>query len=112
MTLNNIPGRMLDGKQGFQMTIDRETIEKIARLARLTLNGTEIAMYQQQLSRVVEAFTELAKVKTDAVEPMVTPLTESGPLRSDRVEEFSRMDEVVAGAPAVVGRLFKVPPVV
>jgi aspartyl-tRNA(Asn)/glutamyl-tRNA(Gln) amidotransferase subunit C len=112
MTPQKNPVKMLEGKQELHMTIDRDTIEKIARLARLSLQGPEIEMYQQQLSRVVDAFTALAKVNTEAVEPMVTPLNERGQLRSDQVEAFSRMDEVVAGAPAVVGRLFKVPPVV
>ncbi|MCB0364176.1 MAG: Asp-tRNA(Asn)/Glu-tRNA(Gln) amidotransferase subunit GatC [Bdellovibrionaceae bacterium] len=94
------------------MAIDRETITKIARLARLRLTEEEASAYEGQLSRVLEAFERISSVSTEGVLPMVTPIEIESELREDKIIVFEKNQEALSQAPELVGRLFKVPPVV
>ena len=93
-------------------TMDRETVEKVAHLARLKLTDSEIQKISEQISAVLENFKELQAVDTDGVEPLVTPTEMSMTLRDDVVKREVVLDEIMANAPQRAGNLFKVPPVV
>lgn len=87
-------------------------VKKVATLARLTLTEEEEARYQKQLSAVFKYFEEIAQIKTDGVEPMVTPSDIEQHWREDKVKDVLSPEEALANAPEKSGNLFKVPPVV
>ena len=92
--------------------IDQKTIEHISKLARLSITQGEAEQYREQLSKVLEYFQQIAKIKTEGIEPMVTPTDIEIFLRADKVEVDLKTEEIMAGAPDKAGHLFKVPPVV
>ena len=91
--------------------LTRETVEKVAHLARLKLTDAEVLAVAEQLSAVLENFEQIAKVDTKNVIPLVTPTDMTQHLRAD-ISEAVDSEKMLSNAPDKSGRLFKVPPVV
>ncbi len=92
--------------------IDQKTIAHIAKLARLHVTDEEAKNYGEQLSKVLGHFEQISQVKTDGVEPLVTPSDMKAFWREDVAQQELSAEEIVANAPSKVGHLFSVPPVV
>lgn len=90
--------------------ISKETVEKIADLARLNLTKDEVAEYSKTLSAILEHFDELSEIDTKNIEPLTTSTAIQSRMREDVVKP-SGID-VLLNAPEKSGSLFKVPPVV
>ena len=91
--------------------ISDETIKKIALLARLELKPEEVTLYSKQLGAILEYVSQLSKVNTDGVEPMVTATEMPQTFTNDVVVKFEETELLVKGAPDKSGNLFRVPPV-
>ena len=93
------------------MKLSPEQVEHIAELARLALTDEELALYQEQLSHILDYFERLQELNTDAIEPMASVL----PLRSVMRDDVSRppfpRDDILANAPATEDGCFLVPAV-
>ena len=56
------------------MSLDQEQVRKIAALAKLKIDDTQITAYQENLSNILELVDQLSAVDTASVEPMAHPL--------------------------------------
>lgn len=92
--------------------IDPKTVENIAKLARLYVTEGEAKQYSEHLSNVLKYFEQISKVKTDGIEPLVTPSEIEDFWREDKAKKELTAEEIVANAPQKTGNLFTVPPVV
>ncbi|MCX7977657.1 MAG: Asp-tRNA(Asn)/Glu-tRNA(Gln) amidotransferase subunit GatC [Bdellovibrionaceae bacterium] len=92
--------------------IDLKTVEHIARLARLEISDHEAQQFSEQLSKALNYFEQISVVKTEGVEPLVTPTEIEPYMREDIVIAETTAEEIVANAPDRQGNLFRVPPVV
>src|SRR4030042_1198806 len=82
-------------------------IEHIAALAQIKLTKPEIAKFQKQLSQILAYVGQLAKVKTENVDPtsQVTGLKNS--FREDKEREFLTQKEILYGSREIKDKLFK-----
>jgi aspartyl-tRNA(Asn)/glutamyl-tRNA(Gln) amidotransferase subunit C len=94
------------------MSLDRSDVEKIAHLARLALNETQVDAYAKDLSNILNLVEQLESSDTDQVEPMAHPLHMLQRLRQDRVTEENRRQDNQAIAPSVEAGLYLVPKVI
>ena len=95
------------------MSLTRQDVEKIARLARLSITETEMPVYVDSLSSIVSFVDELARAQTGDVEPMAHPLEgQQQRLRSDVVTEADHHEKYQANAPKVQAGLYVVPRVI
>lgn len=92
--------------------IDLKTIQHIAKLARLNISQEEAQEYSAQLAKALEHFKQIEDIKTEGVEPLVTPAEIELFLRDDKKQIELSTDEILQNAPDRAGNLFKVPPVV
>lgn len=92
--------------------LNKETVLKVAKLARLAISEQEAQDYQIQLTKVLENFQKITEVSTDGIEPLITPTPVELYLRPDVVSQTVTVDEIIKCAPDAKGNLFKVPPVV
>lgn len=92
--------------------IDKKALEHIATLARLKLTDQEAMGLSEQLSKVLSHFEQISQIKTDGVEPMVTPSEIQAFWREDEPKKEFTAEEMTQNAPDRLGHLFKVPPVV
>ncbi|MCC6276993.1 MAG: Asp-tRNA(Asn)/Glu-tRNA(Gln) amidotransferase subunit GatC [Oligoflexia bacterium] len=93
------------------MAVSEETIRKIAHLARLELTEKEVQTYSKQLTGILDYVSQLSKVDTTGVEPLVTATDMAVNFREDKVEPSLSPDDLLSNAPDRSGNLFKVPPV-
>jgi len=95
------------------MSLSRQDIEKIAQLARLALDESEIATYVENLSRIFALVGELERADTRQVEPMAHPLPgQRQRLRADAVTSTDQHELYQRNAPQVQAGLYLVPRVI
>lgn len=92
--------------------MDKKEVEKIGRLSRLKLTSDEVDFYTNHLSMILGHFEELSTIKTDGIEPLVTPTTSAPHIAKDEVNRKITTEEIIKNAPEKSGSLFRVPPVV
>jgi len=54
------------------MSIDKNTVKKVARLARIRISDDEVDVLSGELSKILAMIEQLNEVKTDGVEPMTS----------------------------------------
>lgn len=86
-----------------------ETVEHVAKLARLALTEDEKKLYLEQLSKIIDYFDELKAVNTEGVEPMAHALNIVNVLREDVVKTPPGRDLLLKNAPDQENGYFKVP---
>ena len=94
------------------MSVDADTVRRIAHLARIKVPEEEIAHLQGELNAILSFVEQLSEVNVEGVEPMtsVTPMVMKK--REDRVTDGGYPDKIVANAPATEDNFFLVPKVV
>ena len=94
------------------MTISRQDVEHVARLARLALGEEELAIYGEQLGRILEHAARVTSLDTEGIEPTFHPLPLSNVFRPDVPGSPApglSQEEALANAPAVESGHFRVP---
>lgn len=94
------------------MSLDKDQVQQIAVLARLSLRDDEVAEVTDKLSRIVDFVDQLSQADTDGVVPMAHPLDVAQRLRPDAVTEANERDRIQENAPSVGGGLYLVPRVI
>jgi aspartyl-tRNA(Asn)/glutamyl-tRNA(Gln) amidotransferase subunit C len=95
------------------MTLERKHIESIAHLARLELKESEVPVYQDSLTRILDFVGDLNRADTSGVAPMAHPLPGlSQRLRADEPTETDRHELYQGNAPQVEASLYLVPKVI
>ena len=92
------------------MAISDEDVLHVARLARLTLSGDEVARTAEQLSAILGHVDALRELDLTGVPPTAHALQMENVTRPDEPRPSWPRDEVLAGAPAVQDGMFRVPP--
>lgn len=91
------------------MSLPRETVLKVAGLARLALTDAEIAALCQQLGGILDYVAMLEELDTSNVEPMVHAIELTNVLREDTLVPSLPRAEGLKNAPKQDGRYFLVP---
>ena len=98
------------------MSIDRDTVLKVANLARIRLADERVEPMTKELSSILDWIEQLQEVDVDGVEAMASTVEVSLPMREDVLAEDQtgggRPEEVVANAPKTEDHFFVVPKVV
>jgi len=94
------------------MSLDQETVRKVASLARIRLSDAEIEKLGPQLSNIIKFVEQLAEVDTDNVEPLANVADINLELREDVTTDGDCVDKVLANAPETTQGYFVVPKVV
>ncbi len=94
------------------MSLDRSDVQRIAHLARLSLDERQVDAYLEDLNAILQLVERLQAVDTDGVGPMAHPQDLAQRLRADEVTETNQRDKFQALAPAVENGLYLVPKVI
>ena len=90
------------------MSLTRAEVQYIAELAKLQLTEAEEALYQEQLSDILDYIQRLNTLDTRAIPPTATVLPLRSVMRDDVPRPSLPVDEVLANAPARAGNSFEV----
>ncbi|MBV6632323.1 MAG: Asp-tRNA(Asn)/Glu-tRNA(Gln) amidotransferase subunit GatC [Alphaproteobacteria bacterium] len=94
------------------MSIDQNTVARIARLARIDVPEEKLAPMADELGNILKFVEQLAEVDTDGVEPMTSVVAMEAPQREDVVNDGDAREAVLANAPEAVEGFYVVPKVV
>ncbi|WP_029032049.1 Asp-tRNA(Asn)/Glu-tRNA(Gln) amidotransferase subunit GatC [Salinarimonas rosea] len=94
------------------MSVDTDTVRRIARLARIRVTDEDVPHLQGELNAILAFVEQLSEVDVEGVEPMtsVTPMRIK--TREDGVADGDKADDIVANAPVTEDHFFVVPKVV
>ncbi len=81
------------------MKINAETVQRLAELARLRLEGDEVERMQRDLESILNYVDKLAELDTTDVPPTTHVLDMRTPMREDSVEGVLTVEEAVRNAP-------------
>ena len=94
------------------MSLTRQDIQHIARLARLRISEVEAEAAQAQLNNIFGLIEQMQAVDTKNVEPMSHALDVVQRLREDRATESDQREKFQSIAPATENGLYLVPKVI
>jgi len=94
------------------MSVDKDTVRQIARLARIRVPEDQLEPLAGELSNILGWIEQLNELDTEGVEPMTSVVAMQAPMREDDVNDGGIPDQIVANAPAPVDHYFAVPKVV
>jgi aspartyl-tRNA(Asn)/glutamyl-tRNA(Gln) amidotransferase subunit C len=77
------------------MAVDKETVERVAKLARIDLTEEEVEGFQRDLEEVISAFGTLQRISTEGVKPTFQPIEVRDVLREDRIEPSITRDRLL-----------------
>jgi aspartyl-tRNA(Asn)/glutamyl-tRNA(Gln) amidotransferase subunit C len=92
--------------------MDRQTVDKVARLARLDLTAEQRDQFAAQLSAILEHFESLRALDTSGVEPSVYAIDLAGRPRPDEPGTTAGHDALLGNAPAHREAFYVVPRVI
>lgn len=94
------------------MSIDKNTVTKIARLARIKVTEDEKDVLSRELSSILKMIEELSKVNTDGIEPLTSVVQMQLFEREDAVTDGAMQEKILTNAPEHTAGFFVVPKVV
>ena len=94
------------------MSLDKATVAKIARLARIRVDEAEQESLAGELTQILTWIEQLEEVDCSGVEPMTRVGDMTLKKRKDEVTDGNCRDDVLANAPESRDGFFTVPKVV
>ena len=94
------------------MSIDKETVQKIAYLARIRVDEAQLEPLAGEISGIINWIEQLSELDTDGVEPMASVAEMTLPMRKDAVTDGNCQEAVLKNAPDREDGFFAVPKVV
>ncbi|MEH6826553.1 Asp-tRNA(Asn)/Glu-tRNA(Gln) amidotransferase subunit GatC [Parasphingorhabdus sp.] len=94
------------------MSIDKETVKKIASLSRIAITEAEADAFVPELNQILGWVEQLGEVDCSKVEPMTAVIPNKLRLREDVVTDGEIRDKILANAPMAEHGFFAVPKVI
>ncbi len=94
------------------MSVDADTVRRIAHLARIAVTDAEVPHLQGELNAMLSFVEQLSEVDVTGVEPMTSVTPMEMKKRADVVNDGEIPDYIVKNAPATENHFFLVPKVV
>ena len=92
--------------------ISSDEVKKVAQLARLELNESEINQHAEQLEKILEYIKQLEKINTEYVPCTTRAIEVVNVLRKDEKKNYENSEEILDLAPSRENKFFKVPKII
>ena len=94
------------------MSVDKDTVRRIAKLARLSVPETRLEPMAGELNGIFQWVEMLGEVNVEGVAPMTSVVAQKLKWRQDVVSDGGQADAVTANAPGGEDHFFVVPKVI
>ena len=94
------------------MSIDKDTVKHISKLARISLDEKKISSLSKDLSSIMKFIEKLNELNTDKVAPLTSIINASLKSREDVVKDGKIRDQILKNSPEKNEEFFVVPKVV
>lgn len=93
-------------------SIDPQTVERVARLAKIQLSSEQLDKSSTELAAVLSYVSQLDEVTlANEVEPFFGAIDSVNAIRSDELKPSTERQSILENAPATDGEFYVVPPV-
>ena len=94
------------------MSIDKDTVKHISKLARISLDEKKINNLSKDLSSIMKFIEKLNKLNTDNIAPLTSIINASLKSRIDEVKDGKIKDQILKNSPEKNEEFFVVPKVI
>ena len=94
------------------MSVDKDTVRRVARLARLHLEEERVAPMMDELNGILAWVEQLNEVNVDGVAPLTSVVEQKLKMREDKVTDGGYPADLMSNAPGGEDNFFVVPKVV
>ena len=93
------------------MSIDKDTVKHISKLARISVDEKKINNLSKDLTSIVKFIEKLNELKTDKITPLTSIINASLKSRVDEVKDGKIRDQILKNSPEKNEEFFVVPKV-
>ena len=93
------------------MSIDKDTVKHISKLARISLDEKKIDNLAKDLSSIMKFIEKLNELNTDMTNPLTSIIKASLKTRKDEVKDGKIRDQILKNSPEKNEEFFVVPKV-
>ena len=94
------------------MSIDKDTVKHISKLARISLDEKKINNLVKDLSSIMKFIEKLNELNTDKTTPLTSIINASLKSREDEVKDEKIRDQILKNSPEKNEEFFVVPKVI
>ena len=94
------------------MSIDKDTVKHISKLARISLDEKKIDSLSKDLTSIIKFIENLNKLNTDKTNPLTSIINASLKSRKDEVKDEKIRDQILKNSPEKNEEFFVVPKVI
>ena len=94
------------------MSIDKDTVKHISKLARISLDEKKIDSLSKDLTSIMKFIEKLNKINTDKITPLTSIINASLKSRKDEVKDEKIRDQILKNSPEKNDEFFVVPKVI
>jgi len=94
------------------MSIDKDTVKHISKLARISLDEKKINSLSKDLSSIMKFIEKLNELNTDKTIPLTSIINASLKSRKDEVKDEKIRDQILKNSPEKNEEFFVVPKVI
>ena len=94
------------------MSIDKDTVKNISKLARISLDQKKVDNLSKDLTSIMKFIESLNKLNTDKTNPLTSIINESLRSRKDEVKDGKIRDQILKNSPEKNKEFFVVPKVI
>mgnify|MGYP000328838368 FL=1 len=94
------------------MSIDKDTVKHISKLARISLDDEKIDSLSKDLSSIIKFIEKLNELKTDKTKPLTSIINASLKPRKDEIKDGKIRDQILKNSPEKNEEFFVVPKVI
>ena len=94
------------------MSIDKDTVKHISKLARISLDEKKVNYLSKDLSSIMNFIEKLKEINTDKTTPLTSIINASLKSREDDVKDGKIRDQILKNSPEKNEEFFVVPKVV
>jgi len=94
------------------MSIDKDTVKHISKLARISLDDEKIANLSKDLSSIMKFIEKLNELNTDKTSPLTSIINASLKSRNDEIRDGNIKNQILKNSPGENEEFFVVPKVI
>ena len=94
------------------MSINKDTIKKISKLARISVTNEETDRLEKDLNSILKFVEQLKELNTDQIAPIASVSDQPLTMNKDEIRKINEKEEILKNAPEKNSNYYIVPKVI
>jgi aspartyl-tRNA(Asn)/glutamyl-tRNA(Gln) amidotransferase subunit C len=94
------------------MSINKDTIKKISKLARISVTNEETDRLEKDLNSILKFVEQLKELNTDKITPIASVSDQVLTMNKDEIKNINEKEEILKNAPEKNSNYYIVPKVI